>query len=240
MTCLDPHQLALYVSSWGLSIEERRRCEEHVSECGRCRREVDRVRRDIGGEACARMRERLVSHALGKASNEESAAVRAHEKDCPSCAELLTRLAVSYDADEVSRWAIPVPPGLRSRIEARLDRVWGAVTARERGGALLDGLEGLVTEVRLLLAPLTPAPAFRGEEDLPKSEYVAVQHGGGDFVVSVGAAGVTVELYSSREKYLDDGESDASGTVRFPAMEAGLYKVRVQGHQAAVDGPGQS
>ena len=162
MSCLDNTQIALYVSSFGLTPEERERYGKHLSDCERCRAEVDRFQRDARDEDCAGVRPMLESHALGEASGEPSGAVLAHARDCPSCAELLSRLSVSYSVEEVSNWRIPVPEELHARIEAQLDKALGAA----RAGA---GTHALVDKVRDFALP----SAFFSRHSLRPSRFAA-------------------------------------------------------------------
>ncbi len=46
-----------------------------------------------------------------------------------------------------------------------------------------------------------------------------------------GFPSVIVELYSSRDKYLDDGESNSEGKIVFADIDFGSYKIKVLGHR---------
>ncbi|MFQ5631765.1 MAG: hypothetical protein ACE5I1_23580, partial [bacterium] len=94
----------------------------------------------------------------------------------------------------------------------------------------VEGAREFVTNIRFFLTPFEPAPGFRGVKEAPKSDFKKIEHKGGDIVIEVGKAGIIVELYSKREKYLDDNESDETKKVVFPGMKPGIYKIRVVRH----------
>ena len=96
---------------------------------------------------------------------------------------------------------------------------------------IAEDVKDFIDEIRLSLTPFEPVLGFRGDEKIPKSEFVEVAHTGGDLVINVGFPSVIVELYSSRDKYLDDGESNSEGKVVFTDIDFGSYKIKILGHR---------
>jgi hypothetical protein len=239
MDCFDTNQLALYLTTYGLGAKERRAYEQHLAKCQRCRDQVNRLQRRLrdldveNQKACEGIRDSLEAYALGQLPDEARAKVLQHTGECHVCHAFLTRLSTFPDLQKVEAWEIPIPSHLSGNIEKALEKQFGRPPrkAEEKLREIAEGVKDFLKEIRLSLSPLGPAWGFRGEEEAPKSDFVEVEHAGGDLIVNVGVAGVIVELYSDREKYLDDGESDADGRVVFPEMKPGLYKIKVLGHK---------
>lgn len=239
MDCLNTNQLALYLTTYGLSAKERRVYEQHLTVCAACRERMNRLQRRLremdgeNAEACANMREGLEAYALGELPEAKREQVLQHTTECHACNALLGRLGNFPALQETTAWEIPVPAQLDKNIATALQKHFGPSPpeVEDKWREIAAGVKDLIHEIQLVLAPLEPAWGFRGEGEVAKSEFVDVQHAGGDLVVNVNIPGVIVELYSSREKYLDDAESDAQGRVTFADMKPDLYKLKVQGHK---------
>lgn len=240
MDCLNTNQLALYLTTYGLRAAERRAFDRHLGNCPACRERLQRLQQQVhrlnleNHQACAATHAALEAYALGVFSAEQQQSLRQHSSECHACRTLLARLSDFPDLLQVETWEIPVPPRLAEKIAAAFDEQAAATPLRESAlPAAVKQVKKVLREIRLTLAPLEPALGFRDSAAGEKSDFVAVEHAGGDLVVNVGAAGVIVELYSNREKYLDDGESDAAGRVVFEGMKPGIYKFKVHGHRIA-------
>lgn len=233
------NQMALYLTTYGLGEKERRAYDQHLAECPACREKINRLHRHLreldvdNKQACAEKREAVEAYALGQLGDDEREKVLQHTGECQACNAFLSRLTIFPDLPEVAAWEVPIPPHLAGNIEAAIKKQLPVSHRKveDKLRATVEGVKELFNEIRLSLSPLQPAWGFRGKEEAPKSDFAEVEHAGGDLAVNVGIAGVIVELYSSREKYLDDGESDAQGRVTFADMKPGVYKIRVQGHK---------
>lgn len=239
MDCFNTNQLALYLTTYGLSAKERRAYEQHLAVCAACRERINHLQRRLremdgaNAEACANMREGVEAYALGQLPEATREQVLQHTSACHACNALLNRLANFPGLQEVAAWEIPVPGRLEKNIATALQKHFGPSSHKveEKWREIAAGVKKFIHEIQLSLAPLEPAWDFRGEDEVVKSEFIEVQHAGGDLVVNVRIAGVIVELYSSREKYLDDAESDAEGRATFADMKPGAYKLKVQGYK---------
>jgi hypothetical protein len=241
MRCFDINQMALYLTTYGLGEKERRAYEQHLAECPACRDKINRLQRrlrelDVDNKAaCEEKREALEAYAVSQLPDDQRENVLQHTGECHACNAYLSRLASFPDLPEAAAWDIPIPPRFAENIEAALERKL-KVSHRKAEDQLrktAEGVKEFLSEIRLSLLPLAPAWGFRGQEETPPSDFVEVEHAGGDLVLNVGITGVIVTLYSNREKYLDDGEADGQGRVSFADMKPGVYKIRVQGHKIA-------
>jgi hypothetical protein len=239
MDCLEKTQLILYLTTFGLDAGERRAYEQHLAECPKCRDKINRMQqrlRDLDFEnqqECQTMRDSLEAHALGQLADAEQEKVLHHAGECQACKMFLDRLSKFFSSEEVAAWKIRIPPRLAKNIERALEQKFrnSAAGLRDKIPELVQEVKDFVKKIRLSLSPFEPALGFRGEEESRKSDFVEVEHSGGDLVVNAGISGVIVELYSDRGKYLDDGESDEQGKVTFRDMKPGLYKIKVHGHR---------
>ena len=239
MDCFDLNQLVLYSTTYGLTAKERRAYEQHLAECPPCRERINGMQRrlrDLDWEnekVCEEMRNSLEAYALGDLPAERREQVLQHVGECHACNAFQARVASLPDLQESLAGGVSVPPHLAKSIESALHEELGM---RQRSAAnglqeIAERAKEFVNEICLSLSPLEPAAAFRGEEQPSKSEFIEIKHNGGDLVINVGLPSVIVELYSDREKYLDDGETDATGRFVFHEIKPGSYKIRVHGHR---------
>ena len=239
MNCLEKTQLILYLTTFGLDADERRAYEHHLAECPKCRDKINRMQQRLreldfeNEQECGARRDSLEAYALGQLPDAEQEKVLHHAGECQACNTLLRRLSKFFAPEEVAAWKIPIPPRLAKNIERALEQKFGhsAAGLGDKFRELAQKVKDSLKEIRLSLSPLEPALGFRGEAEIRKSDFVEVEHPGGDLVVNAGISGVIVELYSDRGKYLDDDESDEQGTVTFRDMKPGLYKIKVHGHR---------
>ena len=242
MDCLNSNQLALYLTTFGLGKNERGVYDRHLAKCQKCREKLNRMKKFVHDqqfenlEACEKIQEELVAYFMGEASNEQTKKVLNHSSECQTCDALLNRITAVLSIEDVNAQAISIPEHLAEKIADALDKKLGVSgsdfkKAEDKIKEIAEGIKDFVTEIKILLTPYESALGFRGDEVIKKSEFVEVQHAGGDLVVNVGLTGVIVELYSKREKYLDDGESDKEGKISFRNIDSGLYKIKVVGHR---------
>jgi hypothetical protein len=239
MECFEINQMALYLTTYGLGEKERRAYDRHLAECPACREKINHMQRRLreldfdNKQACEEKRDLVEAYALGQLPDDQREKVLQHISECHACNAFLTQLSRFPDLLETADWEIPIPPHLAGNVEKAVEIQFGLSPrkAEEKLREIAAGVKDFLQEIRLSLSPLAPAWGFRGEEEAPQSDFVEVEHAGGDLVVNAGVAGVIVELYSSREKYLDDGESDAQGRVAFADMKPGVYKIKVQGYK---------
>ncbi len=244
MDCLEKTQLVLYLTTFGLDADERRAYEQHLAACPKCRDKIKRMQqrwRDLDFEneqECGAMRGSLEAHALGQLPEAESKKVLQHIGKCQACHAMLSQFSTFPTSEEMAAWDIPITSRLAESIEAALEQKLGI--SRQRPAfervedsirEIVEGAKDVLKEIRLSLSPYEPALGFRGEEEIRKSDFVEVEHPGGDLVVNAGIPGVIVELYSDRGKYLDDGESDEQGKATFLDMKPARYKIRIHGHK---------
>ncbi|NUM79137.1 zf-HC2 domain-containing protein [candidate division KSB1 bacterium] len=229
------------MTTYGLGEKERRAYDQHLAECPACREKINHMQRRLrelnvdNKTACAEKREVLEAYALGQLDDEKREEVLQHISECHACNAFLAQLSSFPDLLKVAAWDIPIPPHFAGNIAAALEKKWGASPHQVEDSfrEMAEEVKAFLNEIRLTLLPLEPAWGFRGEQEFPRGDFVDIEHPGGDLSVNVGAAGVIVELYSNREKYLDDGESDAAGRVVFEGMKPGIYKFKVHGHRIA-------
>jgi len=242
MNCLDTKELALYLSTFGLGETERSAFDRHLAQCKKCREKLTRMKRLLheqkfeNKKACANIREDLEAQAMSQGSDSQREKVIAHVSECHNCNALLSLLTAAFTYEDIGAKDIPISENLAERIERALEQKLGSSQTvpdlrKNKIKEIAQGAKDFVDEIRLSLTPFEPALGFRGTEEIRKSEFVGIEHAGGDLVVNVGLPGVIVELYSNREKYLDDDESDKEGKISFRNIDSGLYKIKVFDHQ---------
>jgi len=242
MDCLNSNQLALYLATLGLGEKERNAYEKHLAECKKCRDKLNRMKKLVheqqfeNQEACAEIRGELEAYALGEASKVQTEAVLNHSGECHNCNALLSFLAKAFTFEDVGLSDIPVSENLVARIGRALDqKLDGSLThpdvKKNKMKEIAEDIKDFIDQIRLSITPFEPVLGFRGDEESQKSEFVEVAHTGGDLVINVGFSSVIVELYSSRDKYLDDDESNSDGRVIFNDIDSGSYKIKVLGHR---------
>ena len=241
MNCLNINQLALYLTTFGLGGHERNSYEQHLAECKKCREKLNQIKKLVHQqqfknlEACAEIHEEISAYVMEEASDQQTKKVLNHSSECQACDALLSRISTVLSVEDVNAQAIPIPEHLAERIEnaleQKLDFTHDIQSAKDKIREMARRSKAFIDEFRLSLTPFEPALGFRGDKEIPKSDFVEVAHNGGDLVMNVGFPGVIVELYSKREKYLDDGESDNEGRVVFVDIDSGSYKIKVLGHR---------
>jgi len=241
MNCLNINQLALYLTTFGLGGNERSAYDQHLAECKKCREKLNQIKKLVheqqfeNQEACAEIHEEISAYVMGESSNQQTKKLLNHSSECQACDALLSRITTILSVEDVNAQAIPIPEHLAEKIEnaleKKLDFTHDIRSAKDKIREIARRSKAVIDEIRLSLTPFEPALGFRGDKEIPKSDFVEVVHNGGDLVMNVGLPSVIVELYSKREKYLDDGESDNEGRVVFADLDSGSYKIKILGHR---------
>ena len=240
MNCLNINQLALYLTTFGLGGNERSAYDQHLAECKKCREKLNKIKKLVHEqqfenlEACAEIHEEISAYVMGEASNRQTKKVLNHSSECQTCDALLSRITTILSVEDVNAQAIPIPEHLAEKIENALERKFDIASQRRDFKSAKDKIREMakdakdfIEEIKISLTPFESALGFRGDKQSRKSEFIEVEHTGGDLVINVGLPGVIVELYSNREKYLDDDESDKEGKIAFRNIDSGLYKIKV-------------
>lgn len=247
--CLTRIQIALLLYPSGLVAAEEKLCRDHLANCSKCRdifknmqETIDQMSLENDHRGDNGLCQAMLAK-LGKVPDpaDFSPELALHLQECPYCNIVLRYVEDEFTPHSLIESSEAPPAGLRDGVFSAIEKHFansGSSKLPGKTGQLWEsGISGIYQAIRFFLLPLQTTPeaiVMRGKDrtagDQPKS-YLEIVHDGGAITIQIDQAGVVAELYDAREKYWDEAESDSTGLITFPNIEAGHYKIRFRDYR---------
>ena len=101
-------------------------------------------------------------------------------------------------------------------------------TVSETKEKIPQHIEKLIHEITLILLPLRPEVAFRGDD---AKDLKVIEHPGGDLQITTDIENVEIQLTSIFEEFTIKAKTNKDGVAIFKNLKKGDYVSKVNGYQ---------
>jgi hypothetical protein len=238
MKHLTIEQLFLYNSKIGISSNIRKTIEKHLIICEGCREQLSKLRlrqQNMVKEnqmKCNDINHNLIPFIEKELDVVNGCKVEEHLKECSRCSVIYESLKSLPQWDAATTFKQEIPLQARKKIESF---VLKAIKRKKENQFIYKskekvfrGVEEFVNEITLILYPLRPEVAFRGEE---KKDLKVIEHPGGDLQINTGIKNIEVQLTSIFEEFTVKAKTDKDGVAIFKNLKKGDFVSQVNGYQ---------
>jgi hypothetical protein len=230
--------LLLYKSKIGISSNIRKTIEKHLIICEGCREQLSKLRlrqQNMVREnqkKCNDINLNLISYIDEELDVVNISMMEEHLKECSHCSVIYESLISLPEWDSETIFKKDISPQTRKKIESS---VFKAIKRKKEKQFIYKtkekafrGVEEFINEITLILYPLRPEVAFRGEE---KKDLKVIEHPGGDLQINTGIKNIEVQLTSIFEEFTVKAKTDKDGVAIFKNLRKGDYISQVNGYQ---------
>ncbi len=238
MKHLLKEELLLYGGDLGLTANDRERMEEHLLTCEKCSNELSQLRlrqKIMTGENemdCLNNDKNLLPYIENELNAATGQKMKRHLDECSLCQAIYDNLTSlpSWDTNLPLEQEIPLQT--QERIESIVFKALKKKKAKqfvsETKERIRRGVEEFINEITLILRPLRPEVAFRGDDT---KDLKVIEHPGGDLQINTGIENIAVKLTSIFEEFTVKAKTNKDGVAIFKNLKKGDYVSQVNGYQ---------
>jgi len=238
MKHISKEEFILFSGQLGLTVNERKIMEEHLLICEKCSKKLAQLRlrqEAMSGENkidCYYSQKNLLSYIDNELDRATKLKVKSHLLECNRCLTIYKNMIDLPTWDIDSMHVLDIPHQTKKRIESTVFEVLHkkktTQTVSETKEKIPQHIEKLIHEITLILLPLRPEVAFRGDD---AKDLKVIEHPGGDLQITTDIENVEIQLTSIFEEFTIKAKTNKDGVAIFKNLKKGDYVSKVNGYQ---------